>query len=1238
MVRTKNTYAISGSPSASDDLLPASAPDSDPSSFEPPPDAQQALPATGSTSGSAPAKRTSKEKIEKKASEKRKSGGGAVPIPWNARPEEKRRSHSRSYQTLHTGSKIKHLKKLDGEPLWRTDIQYDFLANVFHDERKVFRNSYEASDERFTFADIYIDAMARSSKTSKILCEKLLGDRKAGLNMAMVCLLVNIGRMNTTLNFFPEMRAQLRTYHPIPSLQTYNDQSDYKQLQDAPRLKSILKGACEDRTEPCTLDQLSTVHTFPKSNPINLVFILSTFAHKVERMFFVSPYEFHDLVMNTSLSSESRGQVFLWLMWAFLETDLLPEQLKENPFGFGQENGIKIPEFTILSSEQLTQENVDPEQEIEFGNNMTRERKMYIDTSQQFSFINSSTGNPPMTSAKAKANMRRAAPSSHHSGKLSKHYSGADSDGEGSENSNAQEKEDDADNTDQHDAPGSANASFVPILSKNQHEDEANHGKILPPTSPTQSSAPVASSTPASGTSTTTATKKVATRPSRAKPDISALKTQTNARDTQCQIEINKMLYIKDQEHRRKRKRAGAIYQEWMKIRNHDPLYDSDNEDFPEENMAEEIVTPEDEDLANLLVHKKRKRHVQQQDSSAAAAAAAAAQAAAMDSATNYPDVNGITYSGPNNENLLGNPYNFHISGAALSNISFDIAASLPNTGGKLTAKATVKNRINLPSSYSEENAAMARAFRRSTRWLKMWDAAHKIKEAAKIKEIEEDRKVRDKHQAEREEYEYQHLERILQEERDRLAVEIEMDFEMADQEKKERRHWSRVGQDRAGMDGSTEGKDVPDNESISSSDSLAGSATETATSSTPIAAPIVAPVPAAPAKKARKPRKSKTASPGSEVVKKPKELKGSKEPEETKDLKLKEEQSPNESGPKDFEEYELEESTEPRESNDLEEKNLDEPKESSEFDESKESNEPDELKEFKEPVEPKEAALSKPRKKRVSKYAIPVDTSKLPMPVTASTAPAGPTGIEIALAATLGSSAQTTPAPGGYRVEYHHSKLPFSFVPDSIRGHSGSDSQAAKSTSGSGDTVASNLVPLNDQVIAPVQSPVQTSAQSPMRSPVQAVKSPVQAHAQAATQPLMQAPIAANAPAQSPVQIQTYQPLPPHMMQQSLPHLSQLQQLPPQHIAAPHLVSTGPMGEGMYRHPGHMAGALPMLGAAVVGQQPLPPHSHVPHAQELPPMNVPQQQPQSQQVMDHERDPSGTSKVMSLGNLLGNQ
>jgi Ino eighty subunit 1 len=102
--------------------------------------------------------------------------------------------------SIYSGNKIKHLKKEDGEPLWRRDIQYDFLKAIFDDDKKVFTNSYEPNMGKQTFSDLYIDTMARSSKTSKILRDKLLSDNEPAKNMAMVCLLVNLGRMNTTLN------------------------------------------------------------------------------------------------------------------------------------------------------------------------------------------------------------------------------------------------------------------------------------------------------------------------------------------------------------------------------------------------------------------------------------------------------------------------------------------------------------------------------------------------------------------------------------------------------------------------------------------------------------------------------------------------------------------------------------------------------------------------------------------------------------------------------------------------------------------------------------------------------------------------------------------------------------------------------------------------------------------------------------------------------------------------------
>ncbi|KAK6508942.1 hypothetical protein TWF481_003710 [Arthrobotrys musiformis] len=328
----------------------------------------------------------------------------------------------RNYTTSFSGAKIKHLKKADGEPLWRKDIQFDWLHAIFTDESKVFTNSY-TGEKNQSFADVYIDAMARSSKTSKILRDKLMTDRPQATNMAMVCLLVNIGRMNTTLNFFPEMRAQLRTYHAIPALQTYVDPNAYKQLQDAPRLKSILKGACEDRREPTTLDGIIKVPLQPRTNPINLIFVLANYSHKVTELHFGQPRDFFDLVMRWTLSSASRAKAFLWLMWWYLESGFTAKDAVENPFGVGvspdargevrsrrgsvaslsdredkekeKENKSKaddekslpsfvdekfkglpiiLPEFEHLTEEQAEAENVDTKEEVVFGNEMKEER------------------------------------------------------------------------------------------------------------------------------------------------------------------------------------------------------------------------------------------------------------------------------------------------------------------------------------------------------------------------------------------------------------------------------------------------------------------------------------------------------------------------------------------------------------------------------------------------------------------------------------------------------------------------------------------------------------------------------------------------------------------------------------------------------------------------------------------------------------------------------------------------
>lgn len=177
------------------------------------------------------------------------------------------------------------------------------------------------------------------------------------------------------------MKAQLRTYHSIPSLQARGDSDPhaYKQLQDAPRLKSILKGACEDEAnQPSSIEDLKS-KAVPRTNPICAVFLLAQFAAKVTDKHFPISVDFFDLVMKTSISAASRARAFLWLMWYYLESDFTEESLLQNPFGKGAvaEDGTHslVPEFEFYTEEQAKLEDVDTPEEVAFGEKMQEERK-----------------------------------------------------------------------------------------------------------------------------------------------------------------------------------------------------------------------------------------------------------------------------------------------------------------------------------------------------------------------------------------------------------------------------------------------------------------------------------------------------------------------------------------------------------------------------------------------------------------------------------------------------------------------------------------------------------------------------------------------------------------------------------------------------------------------------------------------------------------------------------------------
>ncbi|CUM68206.1 uncharacterized protein PRCAT00005926001 [Priceomyces carsonii] len=283
---------------------------------------------------------------------------------------------------------VRHLKKADGEPFWRKDIQYDFLKELFDDKHAVFTNSFPHCDvpsannsEKLTFLDLYVRTLAESSKCSKILKERLLKDSEMGKSVGKVCLLVNAGRMNTTINFVPEMRSSLRTYHSIPSLQADPVFGGSKPLQDTPRLKSILKAVCDTKDHYKSLDDILKLPSpqKPNTNVIELIFLMSGSIKGIKYhldhsvTYNNNNNSFMEFFLNSRIQPQIRAKRFLWLLYTYLETSFTPEELAENPF-----NPNVIPPVEYIPDEKIDEFDKDTDFEIEYSEKMYQTRLRYL--------------------------------------------------------------------------------------------------------------------------------------------------------------------------------------------------------------------------------------------------------------------------------------------------------------------------------------------------------------------------------------------------------------------------------------------------------------------------------------------------------------------------------------------------------------------------------------------------------------------------------------------------------------------------------------------------------------------------------------------------------------------------------------------------------------------------------------------------------------------------------------------
>jgi len=297
-------------------------------------------------------------------------------------PPKKARANQPTNQATPNASKDNPgwaLKKLDGEMFNRADIQYDLMSNIFND--RTFQFTSPLDQRAISFKELYVETLSRFSKAAKSTVRQLDDNPNWATNFCIASFLINIGRINTTVAFYPELRAYMRTYHPIPCLQ--KDEYCQTNLQDAPRIKTMLKSCqlpSEFNHEPYSLPEIakrSALGYRPPTTVVNLIFELFGLEPYVSMKYFPEGFVLHDLFSPTTIPTKLRAYAFLWLMHHFLED---PSALND----FAHDS--KVEAFQLARLEDIqpdsslgdSPENVDTEEEIQWGKDMQNYRREFL--------------------------------------------------------------------------------------------------------------------------------------------------------------------------------------------------------------------------------------------------------------------------------------------------------------------------------------------------------------------------------------------------------------------------------------------------------------------------------------------------------------------------------------------------------------------------------------------------------------------------------------------------------------------------------------------------------------------------------------------------------------------------------------------------------------------------------------------------------------------------------------------
>ncbi|CCH41010.1 Ino eighty subunit 1 [Wickerhamomyces ciferrii] len=265
----------------------------------------------------------------------------------------------------------------DGTPLLRRDIHYEFLHILFNDGTRAFSDPYPNSEtliygesktpgHKLTFSELYMKSLAHSNQISRNMRARLASPRDICVPPSIVYFLFNIGRLlNQT--FIPSMTN--KNFHSIPCLEVnYNPPTDLEPnyhvegrnqlVHDIPTINSLLRGNIARTKEPKQFSALNKITKRPRTTVINLLLMFKEHQNDINNLFFNKcDYKYADIFMNHKFNPLKRAQLFLWLVFAYLETDVSVQAQNINPFG-------QLPPVLVKTNRDY---DIEQPQEIEFA-------------------------------------------------------------------------------------------------------------------------------------------------------------------------------------------------------------------------------------------------------------------------------------------------------------------------------------------------------------------------------------------------------------------------------------------------------------------------------------------------------------------------------------------------------------------------------------------------------------------------------------------------------------------------------------------------------------------------------------------------------------------------------------------------------------------------------------------------------------------------------------------------------